>query len=100
MASPTQHLTGACGVLQHCDAVAVGPSTTNSRCSGGISREYEMDWTRFDTSGRTQLHPADRGGGASDLGKSPLHAQRCPGGATAMVWAVEEQQERVTAPLE
>ena len=32
--------------------------------------------------------------------QEPVHAQSRPGGAAAMVWAVEEQQQRVTAPLE
>ena len=59
-----------------------------------------MDWTRLDTRGSTQLDSADRCFGASELCKSPVHSQPRPGGAAAMVWAVEEQQQRVTAPLE
>ena len=59
-----------------------------------------MDRTRFDSGGRTQLHPANRRLGAADLGKHPLHAQRRPGSTTAMVRPVEEEQEGVTAPLE
>jgi hypothetical protein len=67
---------------------------------GRISRKYEMDWAGLDTGRCTQRYPANRRGGASNLGKSPLHAQRRPGSAAAMAGAVEEEQEGVTAPLE
>ena len=59
---------------------------------GRISRKYQMDWTRLDTSGSTQLDSADRRVGASDLRKNPLHAQRRPGSAAAMVWTVEKSR--------
>ena len=68
--------------------------------NGGISSKDQTDRTGLDTSGRTQRPPAKSGGGASDLGKNPLHTKRRPGGAAAMVWAVEEEQEGVTAPFE
>jgi hypothetical protein len=67
---------------------------------GRISREYQVDWTRVDASRSTQLDPADRRLGASDLRKGSVHTQRCPGSAAAMVCIVEEQQQRVTTPLE
>jgi hypothetical protein len=88
---PEQHLTGAGGVLELCDACCGWSEHNQLAVHGGIPGEYEMHRPRFDTSGCTQLHPANRGGGASDLGKSPLHAERGPGSAAAVVWAVEEE---------
>jgi hypothetical protein len=67
---------------------------------GWISRQYQVDWTRVDASGGTQLDSADRRLGASDLCKSSVHTQRCPGSPAAMVCIVEEQQQRVTTPFE
>ena len=67
---------------------------------GGISREYQVNWTGLDSGGSTERHSADRGGGASGLRKSSMHPQRRPRCPAAVVWAVEEQQNRVAAPLE
>ena len=87
---PQQHLPGARGVFQHRDTRSRWSQHNQLPMQGGISGKYQMDWARVDTGGRTQRYPANRGGGASNLGKSPLHAQRCAGSAAAMVWAVEE----------
>jgi hypothetical protein len=95
-----QHLTDARGMFQHGDRRSRWPEQDQVPAQGGISREYQMDWTRLDTSRSTQLDSADRRLGASDLRKNPLHAQPSPRSAAAMVGTVEEQQQRVTAPLE
>ncbi len=97
---PHQHLTDARGVFQHGDRRSRWPQQNQLPVQGRISREYQVDWTRLDTSGSTQLDSADRRLGASDLRKSPMHAQPGPGSAAAMVCTVEEQEQRVTAPLE
>ena len=85
MASPTSTspMPAACSSMV--TAVAVGPSRTKS-AQGRISREYQVDLTRLDTSGSTQLDSADRRFGASDLRKSPMHAEPGPRSAAAMVW--------------
>jgi hypothetical protein len=67
---------------------------------GRISRQYQVDWTRLHAGRRSELHPADGGLCATYLGKCAVHPQRCPGGPAAMVLAIEQQQQRVTAPLE
>jgi len=97
---PQQHLAPTGGVFEHRDAGSRWSQHNQLAVEGGISREYQMERTRFDSSGRTQLHPANRCLGAADLSKHPLHAQRRPGSTTAMVRPVEEEQEGVTAPLE
>jgi hypothetical protein len=80
-------------------AVAVGPSRTKSRCRAGSPARIR--WTGPDwTPAEARNLPADRGFGASDLGKNPVHTQARPGGAATVVWAVEKQQQRVTAPFE
>ena len=89
---PHQHLTDARGVFQHGDRRSRWPQQDQVPAQGRISREYQMDWTRLDTSGSTQLDSADRRFGASDLRKNPMHAQPGPRSAAAMVGTVEEQQ--------
>jgi len=95
-----QHLTDARGMFQHGDRRSRWPHQDQVPAQGRISREYQMDWTRLDTSGSTQLDSANRCFGAPYLRKSSMHAQPGPRSAAAMVCAVEEQQHRVTAPLE
>src|SRR6476646_10263527 len=95
-----QHLANAGGVFQHGDRCSRWPQQNQLPVYGRISRQYQVDRTRVDASGSTQLDSADRRLGASDLRKSSVHTQRCPGGAAAMVCIVEEQQQRVTTPLE
>jgi hypothetical protein len=97
---PQQHLTNARGVLQHCDRGSRWAQQNQLPVVRWISGQYQVDWTRLDTSRSTQLDSADRCFGAADLRKSPMHAESRPGSATAMVWTVEQQQQRVTAPLE
>jgi hypothetical protein len=87
-----QHLTDARGVFQHGDRRCRWPQQDQVPAQGRISREYQVDWTRLDTSGSTQLDSADRRFGASDVRKSPMHAQPRPGSAAAVVGTVEEQQ--------
>src|SRR5829696_5531802 len=87
-----QHLTDTRGVFQHGDRRSRWPQQDQVPTQGRISRKYQMDWTRLDTSGSTQLDSADRRFGASDLGESPMHAEPGPGSAAAVVGAVEEQQ--------
>ena len=69
-----QHLTDARGVFQHGDGRSRWPQQHQVPAQGRISREYQMDWTRLHTRGSTQLDPADRRFGASDLRKNPMHA--------------------------
>jgi hypothetical protein len=95
-----QHLTHARGVFQHGDRRNRRPQQDQVPPQSRIPREYQMDWTGLDTSGSTQLDSADRRFGASDLRKNPMHAQPGPRSAAAMVGTVEEQQQRITAPLE
>ncbi len=59
-----------------------------------------MNWTRLHTCRGTQPDPADRRGGASRVAESPVHPHRRAGSAAAVVWPVEEQQQRVAAPRE
>jgi len=87
-------------VFQHCDRCSRRPQQNQLPVYGRISRQYQVDWTRVDASGSTQLDSADRRLGAPDLRKSSVHTQRCPGSAAAMVCIVEEQQQRVTTPFE
>jgi hypothetical protein len=86
-----QHLTHARGVFQHGDRRNRRPQQDQVPPQSRIPREYQMDWTGLDTSGSTQLDSADRRFGASDLRKSSVHPQRCPGRAATMVCIVEEQ---------
>jgi hypothetical protein len=95
-----QHFAHARGMFEHRDSCRRWPQQNQLPMQGGISRQYQVNGTCLHTGGSAQLDPADRGGGASDLGKSPVHAQRSPSGAATMVWTIEEQQQRVTAPLE
>ena len=97
---PHQHLTGSCGVFEQRDARSRWSEHNQLPVLRRISRQYEVNRTRLDSGGRTQSDPANRRDGASGLRKSPVHAQRRPSSAAAVVWAVEEQQKRVTAPLE
>ena len=95
-----EHFTSARRVFQHGDRCSRWPQQNQRPMHGRIPRQYQVDWTRVDTSGSTQFDSADRRLGASDLRKSSVHAKRCPSCATAMVCIVEEQEQRVTAPLE
>jgi hypothetical protein len=86
-----QHLTNARGVFQHGDRCSRWAQQNQLPVQGRISRQYQVNWTRVDTSGSTQLDSADRRHGATDLRKSSVHPQRCPGRAATMVCIVEEQ---------
>jgi hypothetical protein len=75
------------------------PAEPSRGAGRDLPAQDQVDWTRLDTRGSTQLDPADRGFRASDLGKNPVHTQPRPGGAAAVVWAVEKQQQCVTPPI-